>query len=147
MYLPSDDNIHLMKTRDKTGYYPIRLGYMLDPYRSGNRHYCKFVGVFRLDCFTRENLTAVRYVKIADSLMLGDPGTFPDTLYKDKFLKDWNEYHTPIVSLGFSQVTLDFLKKGGIKIAGELLELGIESAGAKVNEIRKKIYETFGIKD
>jgi hypothetical protein len=141
-----DKNI-MMRTRDKTGYYPIRLGYMLDPYESGNRHSCKFVGVFRIDCFNREDLTSVRYVKIADSCMLGDPGTFSDTLYKDKLLRDWDEYHTLIGSLGFSQETLDFLKKGDIKIAGELLDLGIESAGAKVDEIRKKIYENFGIND
>ena len=54
-YHVGDDIKLLNETRGKTGFYPFRLAFQLDPYENGSRNCCKFLGLFMLKEFLKED--------------------------------------------------------------------------------------------
>jgi len=135
----------IIKKRNEDGYYPFRLCFQIDPYNTGNRYCCKFVGAFRLTSFLKEDLTAIKYTKVIDSFTLGSKGEKGFYLNsKDDFLKKNSSYFIPLEKLGFSDRVYQLLKRGNISYAGELLELGFCINGEIADEIRHKIFKCFG---
>lgn len=129
----------------KEGFLPFRLAFQLDPYQNGNKHCCKFVGVFRFDGFYDKHLLIKRYVRVSESFTLGLIGEDVSSINnKSIFLKDFGKYYTPIEPFNLSVDLSNMLKKYGIKYMGELLELGLSDAKPSyLKEIREKLYDVF----
>lgn len=134
--------------RKENGYFPYRLSFRLDPYETCNKYCCKFVGAYKFSCFLKEDLTAIKYIKTADSFRLGSKGESGGYLSgREEFIKDDRKYLKPVSELGFSESTYRLLKNSGISCAGELLELGLCAVGATTDEIWQKLFTHFGQKE
>ncbi len=140
--LVSKDHAEVIQKDDREGHYPLRLAFELLDCKK-DFYECRFVGAFALSHFLRKDLTAREYVRIMDQVTLKSKGEFGKILNtKAGFIKRMPQYATPIEEMGFSEKNMKLLK-GHISTAGDLLELGLEAAGAISDEIRQKLYEHF----
>ena len=129
----------LKKRRVEDGYNPYKLAFQIDHNETGNRHCCKFVGVFRFKSFIKNDSSAETYEKVLDEFRLLGKGEYGgDCNCRDDFIPKEGKYLTPLIEMGFSQKTYNLLKYS-IKNAGELLELGIGIDGAISDEIQEKL--------
>ncbi len=143
-YNVSPSKTAVIMKRNEEGYLPFRLCFRLDPYEIGSRHCCKFMGAFVLDSFIKEDLTAIKYIKVSDSFNLGSKGESGNYIDgKNIFLKKGGRLLKPLSELGLSDRVYRLLKSGGISFAWELLSLGMETSGEIADEIRQKLYEVF----
>jgi len=146
-HVSQSKEMHAKKCSEE-GYRPFRLAFQLDPGGSGNRYMCRFAGAFAFDSFVKEDLTAVRYIKISDTFKIGSKGECGSHLGSaDDFRKKVSRYCKPITELGFSDNVSRILKSGGITCAGELLELAGIGLGEVAQEIRRKLWECFRYAD
>lgn len=143
-YNVSPSKMAVIAKRNEDGYYPYRLCFRLDPYENGNRHCCRFVGAFTFEKFIKEDLTAIKYKKIADEFRIGSKGESGCHLSsKADFIQKESHHLQSIGELGFSDRVYRLLKNGGIIYAGELLELGLGITGEIAEEIQQKLYQYF----
>ena len=144
-YHVGDDIKLLNETRGKTGFYPFRLAFQLDPYENGSRNCCKFLGLFMLKEFLKEDsISSIKYVKVADSFDIGSKGYNGYSLFDfDEYAKKDPRYLTPISELDLDENLKDLLLRFNIKTAGRLLELGLESSQDKSSQIRKALIKHF----
>ena len=125
------------------GYNPFRLAFQLDPYATGNRHCCKFVGAFKLDAFIGEEVPDIEYKKVSDKFTIGDKGVFCANITdKIKFYENDNRYNAKIEVLNFSDTVYLMLKKASVHTVGELLGIGLGFNQSSI-EIRDKIEKFF----
>ena len=111
----------------------------MDPHGAGDRYNCKFVGAFTLTEVLEPDFSAVKFTKVSDRFVL----SYYDGDDKTMFTKS-ELYNTKIETLGFSDSTLKMLLNGNINKLGQLLEIGMYSAGPLVEEIYAKIYKKYG---
>ena len=132
--------------RLKNGYNPFRLAFQLDPYETGNRYCCKFVGAFRLEAFKGNEVPDIEYKKVLDSFTIGGKGEYGSKYINDRndFFIDDMRYKAKIEKLNFSNNVYTMLKRANVNIVGELLEIGLGFNEASI-EIRDKIEEFFKI--
>lgn len=144
-YNVSTDKSRLKIKQNEEGYHPYRLCFQLDPNATGKKYWCKFLGAYRFSRFLEDDLNAFEYVKVLDEFKIGSNGDGynPNLNSKTDFLVNAEQYRTPVETLGFSSDTYRILQIGGIKNAGELLELGIGISGKIADEIRQKIVQVF----
>ena len=145
----SDDKSKLIDRRNKEGYKPYRLAFKLDPFRTGDRHCCQFVGVFRLKGFVQGKFSEVIYEKVADECILADKGRIDfSSSKKADFEPNSGKYFSDISELGISDRYVNLLKRCGIRNAGDLLELGLEEASKDFyDDVHEKLVKHFAIVD
>lgn len=143
----SKDKYPLIKRRLELGYRPYRLAFKLDPFHTGNRYCCQFVGVFRLKGFVQGKFSEVVYEKVADACKLTDKGQIDfSSSKKADFEPNSGIYFTDISELGISDNNLNLLKRCGIRNAGDLLELGLEDASKDFyDDVHKNLVKHFTI--
>lgn len=135
----------VISKRQKEGFLPFRLAFQLDPYCTGDRYCCKFVGAFCFSAFLREDLTAIEYKKASDVFKLGEKGESNKRLDgRELFIPHMPKYDYPIKNMGFSGDVYLLLKEAKYTCAGELLEIGFESGERLIKIIQDKLYEVFG---
>lgn len=129
--------------RLENGYHPFRLAFQLDPYETGNRYCCKFVGAFKMDSFVGKEVPDTEYKKVLDNFTIGDrDGYCHQVTDITEFYKDDDRYNASIETLKFSEEVYRMLKNANVHNVGELLNLGLGFAQRSV-EIRNKIEEFF----
>lgn len=129
--------------RLKNGYNPFRLAFQLDPFGTGNRHCCKFVGAFKLDAFIGDEVPDIEYKKVLDKFSISEKGIFEyNVTDKIKFYDNDERYNSKIEVLNFSDSVYEMLKKAHIENVGELLNIGLGLNHTSI-EIRSKIEKFF----
>lgn len=141
----SDGKQRLKIRQIEEGYNPYKLCFQLDHNGTGKKNWCKFIGAFRFSRFLEDNLTAFEFVKVMDEFKIGSIGDGYNSLLnsKDDFLVGADLYKVPIEKMEFTESTYRLLQSGGIKNAGDLLELGIGIDGHIADEIRQNILKVF----
>ena len=131
--------------RQEEGFLPYRLAFQIDPFYTGDKHCCKFIGAFCLSKFLRKDQTAIEYSRAAKEFRLGSLGGGINNIDgKELFIRNMPHYYYPIAQMGFSPDIYNILKKYGCSYAGELLELGFESGNKLIISIQQKLFEVFG---
>ena len=127
--------------RLENGYRPFRLAFQLDPYDSGNRYCCKFVGAFKLNAFIGQEVPDIEYKKVLDKFTIGSVGEYSSRITeKERFFENDERYKTKIDALNFSDGVYKMLMQAKVYTVGELLEIGLGFNQSSV-EIRNKIEE------
>ncbi len=131
--------------RNEEGYLPYRLCFQIDPFETGNKFCCRFVGLFTLTGFYKKDLTSMEYTKFADEFCLKYINEYEyDEKIKKPLVNSNDKYKTPVSKMGFSEYALNILKSGNVNHAHELLEIGLNSDNESlINEIKQKLYELF----
>lgn len=144
-YHESKDKRKLKERQNEEGYHPYRLCFQLDPNGTNKKNWCKFVGAYRFSKFLEDDANAFEYIKVMDEFKIGSigDGFNPKLNSKNDFLTNAEAYKIPIETMGFSNETYKILQIGGIKNAGDLLELGIGTNGKIADEIRQKLLQLF----
>lgn len=128
----------------QNGYNPYRICFQLDPYQSGNRYCCRFVGLFMLNKLLSSDGTAVGYKKVQDNFILGTMGeTSYMFLTDDDLAKRDKRYQLNVARLGFPERTLGILQRGNITTVAELLELGYGNNTDFADEVNDKLFKLF----
>lgn len=130
--------------RQSEGFHPFRLAFQLDPFLTGNRHCCKFIGAFCLSEFLRDDLTAIEYRRVAADFRLGSVGGSAKNIDgKELFTKSMPKYYVPIEEMDFPSSIYGLLKRVGITYAGELLELGFDNGKELMQTIQRQLLKIF----
>lgn len=131
--------------RNEEGYLPYRLCFQIDPYNKGDKYCCKFVGLFRLTNFLKDDLTIMEYSKVSDDFCLKNISEYEyDEKFRKTLVDGYDKYKIPISKLGFSDTNYTILRNGNIKYTHELLEVGLDTLNKDfLNELRQKLYEVF----
>lgn len=128
----------------QNGYCPYRICFQLDPYQSGNRYCCRFVGLFMLNKLLSSDGTAVCYKKVQDYFILGAKDEYSHLfLTNEDISKRDKRYLLPISKLGFSEQTSRSLRLGNVKVVADLLELGYENNSNFADEVNEKLFRLF----
>lgn len=137
-----DDLTKLLNKRIEEGFLPFRLAFRRDPFDCGNANWCQFVGAFRFGGFI-DGLSRVKYVKVADRIVLPGIGARAQDDCRDIFINDWSEYRYPVEKMGLNGTDLQTLRQANIKYAGELLSRFPKGSVSACVRIMKALYEVY----
>ena len=150
-YNVSSSKSELIAKRNDVGYRPFRLAFQIDPYENpynNGKYCCKFVGAFAFESFIEEDLSAIKYKKIADRFIIGSNGEIVSNINsKETFINSMADYKRKINEFNFSGPIYRMLRSVNITYMYELLELGLGEQSSISTEIRSKLYECFGEKN
>jgi hypothetical protein len=143
-YISYDKN-KLIHKRISTSLNPYRLAFRLDPFESGNRYFCEFVGAYRLKHILKLDTSIIEYEKVLDMATLNSIGDGYNELHitREDFLKKPSLYQTPIARMAMHNELKERLQKWGFKVASDLLEIQMDLPQPFEEEIAKGLYELF----